>query len=80
MVFREEIDCRISSFKLIHLSGSKCMPIMAIFRNAFSRCPDIVQSATVNQLETDDNLGKMEKNSKNSKKKDTYKNSVSAHF
>ena len=80
VVFREEIDCRISSCKLIHLREYKDMPIMAIFRNAFSRCPDIVQSATVNQLETGDTLGEMEENSKNSKKKDTYKNSVSAHF
>ena len=44
------------------------MPIMAIFRNAFSHCPDIVQSATVNQRETGDTLGEMEENSKNSKK------------
>mgnify|MGYP003984272593 FL=1 len=56
------------------------MPIMAIFRNAFSRCPDIVQSATVNQLETGDTLGELEENSKNSKKKDTHKKSVSVHF
>jgi hypothetical protein len=45
------------------------MPIMAIFRNAFFRCPDIVQSATVNQRETDDTLGEMKENSKNSKKR-----------
>ena len=38
------------------------MPIMAIFRNAFSRCPDIVQSETINQLETGENLGEMEEN------------------
>jgi hypothetical protein len=56
------------------------MPIMVIFRNAFSRCPDIVQSATVNQLEMGDTLGGMEENSKNSKKKDTHKKSVSVHF
>jgi hypothetical protein len=56
------------------------MPIMAIFRNAFSHCPDIVQSATVNQRETGDTLGEMEENSKNSKKKDTHKKSVSIHF
>ena len=56
------------------------MPIMAIFRNTLSCCPDIFQSATVNQLETGDSLGKMEENSKNSKKKDTHKKSVSVHF
>ena len=80
VVFHEEIDCRISSFKLIHLKEYEDMPIMAIFRNAFSRCPDIVQSATVNQLETGDTLGEIEENSKNSKKKGTHKKSVSVHF
>ena len=69
MVFHEEIDCRISSFKLIHLKEYEDMPIMAIFRNAFSHCPDIVQSATVNQREMGDTLGEMEENSKNSKKR-----------
>ena len=80
MVFHEEIDCRISSFKLTHLREYKDMPIMVIFRNAFSHCPDIVQSATVNQLETGDTLGEIEENSKNTKKKGTHKKSVSVHF
>jgi hypothetical protein len=71
---------RRGCFKLIHLREYKNMPIMAIFRNAFSHCPDIVQSATVNQLETGDTLGEMEENSKNSKKKDTHKKSVSVQF
>jgi hypothetical protein len=57
------------NLKLIHLRGYKGKSIMAIFRNAFSRCPGIVQSARVNQLETGDTLGKMEENSKNSKKR-----------
>ena len=56
------------------------MPIRAFFRNALNRCPDIVQSATVNQLETGDTLGELEENSKNSKKKGTHKKSVSVHF
>ena len=46
---------------------------MAKFRNTLNHCKEIIQSATVNQLETGDSLGKMEENSKNSKKKDTYK-------
>ena len=45
------------------------MPIMGIFRNTLSRCQNIVQSTTVNQLETGDTLGEIEENSKNSKKK-----------
>jgi hypothetical protein len=36
------------------------MTIIAIFRNTLNRCPDIVQSATVNQLEMGDTLGEME--------------------
>jgi hypothetical protein len=50
------------------MTAYKYMPIMAIFRNALSRCSDIVQSVAVNQLETSDILGKMEVNLKNSKK------------
>ena len=56
------------------------MPIMAIFRNAFSRCPDIVQSATVNQRQTGDTLGEMEEKNQKIKKKDTHKKSVSVHL
>ena len=41
------------------------MPIRDFFRNALNRCPDIVQSATVNELKTGDTLEKMELNSKN---------------
>ena len=41
------------------------MPIRDFFRNALNRRPDIVQSATINELKTGDTLEKMELNSKN---------------
>jgi hypothetical protein len=49
------------------------VPIIAIFRNAVSRCPGIVQSAMLNQLDTGGTLDKIEVNSKKGHSQKVYK-------